>query len=382
MKEIWDNMFFGYNMVDFYVIAEKEDRIVFLNNRVKEKGINDVENTSLVDLVGKGIFSLVQAAKKSNSNLSEYGCEFFEKQCHLSVFPGEVTMIILTEEEKPEETDEDKMLYDLAMTVTNAMRAPLSGMYQTIDLMKSEVRASGSGGVFEKYISMLDRNFYQLYHIADNTNGLAKLSESYDMQNYAANDIIKVCKNIIGKAGAAYDILNIPVGFESAYEELVFSFDAELIERMIFNLLSNCAVFTRDGNRVTVKVTAVKTHCYITVADKGAGVPYDKMLEIVSEDPKKIIQAGWLYTGFKIVKRIAQLHGGSIVIEAREGEGTTVTASLSRISSKTLKVEQPSMKYEMSGGFPRVFIEMANVMKSDEFALLTRRIAEMETDME
>ena len=70
----------------------------------------------------------------------------------------------------------------------------------------------------------------------------------------------------------------------------------------------------------------------ISIKDQGVGIPA-KDLERIFErfyrvDPGRARQTGGTGLGLSIVRHVAQNHGGNVVVESREGEGSTFTLEL------------------------------------------------------
>ena len=70
----------------------------------------------------------------------------------------------------------------------------------------------------------------------------------------------------------------------------------------------------------------------ISIKDQGIGIPA-KDLERIFErfyrvDPGRARQTGGTGLGLSIVRHVAQNHGGNVVVESREGEGSTFTLEL------------------------------------------------------
>ena len=109
--------------------------------------------------------------------------------------------------------------------------------------------------------------------------------------------------------------------------------DADRLQQIVWNLLTNAVKFTSKGGRVQVKVQRVDSHAEIVVSDSGVGInkeflPYvfDRFRQADASITRT--QAG-LGLGLSIVHQLVDLHGGSVSVHSDgEGKGATFTISL------------------------------------------------------
>jgi signal transduction histidine kinase len=104
--------------------------------------------------------------------------------------------------------------------------------------------------------------------------------------------------------------------------------DRARLAQLIDNLISNAIKFTPEGGRVDVRVRADATHAIVEVSDNGIGIREDEIPQLFtrffraqSATNHSISGTG---LGLAIAKSIADAHGGSIEVESKLGEGTTM----------------------------------------------------------
>jgi two-component system, NtrC family, sensor histidine kinase HydH len=99
-----------------------------------------------------------------------------------------------------------------------------------------------------------------------------------------------------------------------------FPFDAELIERVVYNLLLNAAQATQPGGAVTVKTRPVGGDVEVSVIDRGAGIHPDHLENIFN--PFFTTKKEGAGLGLSVVSKIVDLHGGRITVESEPGKGS------------------------------------------------------------
>ncbi|MEK7406154.1 MAG: ATP-binding protein [Acidobacteriota bacterium] len=107
-----------------------------------------------------------------------------------------------------------------------------------------------------------------------------------------------------------------------------FEFDPELMERVIYNLLLNAAQATPAGGAVTVKTRPLHGLAEISVIDRGAGIPPERLESIFN--PFVTTKPDGIGLGLAIVSKIVDLHGGRITVESEPEKGSVFRVYLPR----------------------------------------------------
>jgi signal transduction histidine kinase len=112
----------------------------------------------------------------------------------------------------------------------------------------------------------------------------------------------------------------------SAPEIPPFPFDAELLERVFYNLVLNAAQATAAGGAVTVKTRAKGRDVEIAIIDRGSGIDDKTMKDIFN--PFFTTKKEGVGLGLAIVSKIVDEHGGKIAVESEPGKGSVFCVSL------------------------------------------------------
>ena len=99
-----------------------------------------------------------------------------------------------------------------------------------------------------------------------------------------------------------------------------FPFDAELMERVFYNLVLNAAQATAPGGAVTVKTRAAGGTAEIAVIDRGVGIDPRQRDSIFN--PFFTTKPEGVGLGLAIVSKIVDEHGGNITVESEPGKGS------------------------------------------------------------
>jgi cell cycle sensor histidine kinase DivJ len=102
--------------------------------------------------------------------------------------------------------------------------------------------------------------------------------------------------------------------------------DSKAVRQIALNLISNALKFTPSGGRVEVAALDVPGGALLAVSDTGVGISPEELTRLSrafeqGDAGKKQKGAG---LGLSVVRAFAELHGGRLDIESREGGGSTI----------------------------------------------------------
>jgi PAS domain S-box-containing protein len=107
--------------------------------------------------------------------------------------------------------------------------------------------------------------------------------------------------------------------------------DADRLQQIVWNLLTNAVKFTPKGGRIQVKVQRINSHVEIVVRDSGIGISKEFLPHVFDRfrqaDASITRTHGGLGLGLSIVHQLVDLHGGTVRVHS-EGEGQGATFSI------------------------------------------------------
>jgi signal transduction histidine kinase len=110
--------------------------------------------------------------------------------------------------------------------------------------------------------------------------------------------------------------------------------DADLLSRAIENLISNAIKYSPTGTEVTVQASADEEAVSIEVAGQGYGIPEADLARIFEKFYRvpRALDAGTPGTGLglALVREIAELHGGAVLVKSEVNAGSRFTLRLPR----------------------------------------------------
>ncbi|WP_328976040.1 SpoIIE family protein phosphatase [Streptomyces canus] len=132
--------------------------------------------------------------------------------------------------------------------------------------------------------------------------------------------------------------------------------DREMWEKIILNLLSNALKFTFTGG-AQVQVAAAGDRARLTVTDTGTGIPADELPRLferfhrVRGARSRSHEGSGL--GLVLVKDLVEAHGGTVGVDSRLGQGTTLTVDLPFATAQRPRPAPPEARVGSPGEIPR-----------------------------
>jgi two-component system, OmpR family, sensor kinase len=106
--------------------------------------------------------------------------------------------------------------------------------------------------------------------------------------------------------------------------------DSKLLFQMFSNLISNAIKYSDDGGRIMVAAAIESRQVVVAVEDYGIGIPQRDLAGVFGRYSRGSNVSGIVGTGvgLYLVKMVVDLHGGTVAVESREGEGSRFTVRL------------------------------------------------------
>ena len=105
-------------------------------------------------------------------------------------------------------------------------------------------------------------------------------------------------------------------------------FDVTLMSRLLQNLINNAAQYGRENGHIWVVLRRMEGDVVLSVRDDGIGIPAEQLDKIWQRfyqvEPARGAEGG-AGLGLPMVQQIAALHGGTVTVDSREGEGSCFT---------------------------------------------------------
>ncbi|MBP7582672.1 MAG: PAS domain S-box protein [Spirochaetes bacterium] len=218
--------------------------------------------------------------------------------------------------------------------VSHEIRTPL-----TLILSPIESYLQGDfGGIDRDFFENIYRNGLRLLKLINNLLDFAKIESGRMALRIREIDPVDFMRNYLRTVSDTAGARRIALRFESSLDTIPGLYaDADKLDKIVMNVLSNALKFTEPGGTVTVRVSGDAAFCHIEIEDTGCGIP-EEMLGRIFE---RFSQAGageargiGTGIGLALAKEFTALHGGTITVKSRHAKdhpsdhGTVFTVTL------------------------------------------------------
>lgn len=214
----------------------------------------------------------------------------------------------------------DRIKTQFFSTVSHELRTPLT-------LILGPVRAlmarSDLDAAVRVQLEVVERNAHTLLHYVNDLLDIARLQAGRVTLNYVRTDAMRLARFVASHFDSLAQSMHIDYQVQGD-DALDMEVDADTLQRVLLNLLSNAFKFTPDGGRIRVTLRRSNEQAIFEVADSGHGIPTGKR-DVVFEAFRQLDgdaqrRVGGTGLGLAIARDFVALHGGRIDIgDAPEG---------------------------------------------------------------
>jgi signal transduction histidine kinase/DNA-binding response OmpR family regulator len=228
----------------------------------------------------------------------------------------------------------DKMKSRFFANISHEFRTPLTLLLAPIEEQLASCQSSGKQ---KESLLLMRRNANRLLELVNQLLDLSKLEAGKMQLAVKQGDLEELLKILIISFDSLADSKKITYIKNFKIPPGEYWYDADALEKILNNLLSNAFKFTPAQGTVTVTIenaAAIATKgswIKLCVADTGKGIAQDEQEKIFSPFYQgKHTMDGSIGTGLglSLVKEFTKLYGGYVTLTSQEREGTIIEVYL------------------------------------------------------
>jgi signal transduction histidine kinase len=213
----------------------------------------------------------------------------------------------------------DRYKGELIATISHELKTPLTSIIGHIELLEDLDTGIGS-------VEAISRNADRLNRLVQNLLNYSQIQEQRDSVRVPV-DLRKLAEQSLELMAMQAEQGSVTMTLEMPDEPIMVTADPDELGKVIDNLTSNAVKYTLPGGLVDVQVGTDGQQAYVLCSDTGLGISSADQAHLFSafhrsSNPQALSIPG-TGLGLAISRRIAQLHGGEILVASELGKGST-----------------------------------------------------------
>jgi signal transduction histidine kinase/AraC-like DNA-binding protein/CheY-like chemotaxis protein/ABC-type xylose transport system substrate-binding protein len=359
MKLQWNKVSSQQKDIERQQALLKEQKEIYDNQQL-------VLNVTVITLVlavvfgGLAFYSLLEN-RKINKSLELKNLEILDQRNQLIEMSA-----------KAEVATEAKL--NFFTNISHEFRTPLTLILSPLeDLMRQEKVKSVAG----KNLKLIHKNVFRLLRLVNQLIEYRKIEYEKLQVRVSAHNLYEFINEIAESFQHNSGKRNIDLRLICSDHQLSAWFDENMLDKVLFNLLSNALKFTSDNGRIHVHVKQDDERIFVLVEDNGIGISEHDAVHVFDHfyqaDTNSTKGSG---LGLSLSKELMRLHHGDIEVSSKKWQGTTFKVTLLKgnehFNAEEIRKEErkDNQLYERARIYTTDLDEPAEIKQADIFGSL------------
>ena len=244
------------------------------------------------------------------------------------------------------------------------LRTPLQNAFSIAELLQQDRRYSKTGWE-------LSKGLHQLHRIICNMADTYRYNELTDV-TLVSSDLTCLFSEMMEKCSAFVEKAGFSLEYHGLYETVIGMAAPELLERAIYNLISNAVKYSTAPAAIKAELTRCGRALRFTVTDQGCGIAPEALGTVFSRylrGPRIEDGRNGIGLGLALVRAAAVTHGGTVLIDQPGGVGLRVTMTLAIRQEDPAILHSPVTipTFDYTGGYDHGLVELSEILPADAY---------------
>jgi DNA-binding response OmpR family regulator/anti-sigma regulatory factor (Ser/Thr protein kinase) len=205
--------------------------------------------------------------------------------------------------------------------ISHEFRTPLTLIISPLSELMQSLESNRSA---RSKLKTIYRNSQRLLRMVNQIMNFRQITTGKPELNISAHDLVSFARRVGESFSHHARDRKIDYEFYADQAEIRLWFDAEKMELIIYNLLSNAFKYSEDGKQIRLLIHTHEDWVELEVKDRGIGIPEDKIGQIFEPFQRarnhQTIGSG---IGLALAKELVELHSGQIRVESKPNQGSS-----------------------------------------------------------
>jgi two-component system, cell cycle sensor histidine kinase PleC len=237
-------------------------------------------------------------------------------------------------EQKAQAEAANRAKAEFLANMSHELRTPLNAIIGFSQLMGSQTFGPLGSDKYCDYCEHILSSGEYLLHVVSDILDMSRLEAGRERLSYAsfrADEVVGRAMHDVAYTAREKRIeLTMDVG-----ADLILEADAAAVERVLTTLMRNAVKFAPEGGSVEVGATAIGDQIYFYVEDNGPGIAAEDVTRLGRPfEQGEVVMANGMKgsgLGLAIANSLVELHGGTLRLGSRAGEGAVAVVALPRV---------------------------------------------------
>lgn len=248
------------------------------------------------------------------------------------------------------------------------LRQPLAGVMTVADRL-FPIAAAEEDPALQDHVARINRGLFQILRIVSNMSDAYRYCTD-TVPRMETRNITAIFEELFANNAPLIAMAQIELKYEVPGEAIYGFVDAEKLERAVSNILTNAVKHSTRGGVIEAQLVRRKDMLWLTVKDGGRGVVPELRGSIYSRYRRGpgVEEGGQgIGLGMVLIRSAAVAHGGTVLMEHSEKNGSRVTMTLAIRQNKDPMVRAPRFLVDYAGGRDHRLIELAEILPSSAY---------------
>jgi signal transduction histidine kinase/DNA-binding response OmpR family regulator len=218
----------------------------------------------------------------------------------------------------------NKIKSEFLSTVSHELRTPLTAIAGSIGLVVGGALGKLPDGMRDM-LKIADKNSQRLTYLINDLLDMEKLLAGKLYFDSQVQELMPLLTQAMEGNQSYAEQFGVRYVIDQSLDGVLVNVDAQRLQQVLANLLSNAAKFSHDGGQVELSVHCTEHRVRVDVTDHGTGIPADLHARVFQKffqaDASDTRQKGGTGLGLAITRELVEHMGGEVGFESAAGEG-------------------------------------------------------------
>ena len=266
----------------------------------------------------------------------------------------------------------DEFLAMLSHELRNPL-APISNAVQLLRLQENEdPLQQHARAIIERQVAQLTRLVDDLMEVSRITTGRLQLRQDRVVVESIVERAVETTRPLLDQRRHELTVSLPP-------QPIWLRADADRLEQVVVNLLTNAAKYTDEGGQIGLTVEQRGDECVLRVRDTGVGIAPEllpRVFDLFTQAKRSLDRSqGGLGIGLALVQRLVEMHGGRVEAFSALGQGSefVVRLPIERTPEEAQPPSTPKEADGLIGASLRILVVDDNTDSAQSLAMLLKR---------